>query len=57
MRVSVLNYAMYSAQVLFQNDNTFIYSEWGLTEWFEYENDVNHLLWSLQSVLKNISLC
>ncbi len=35
---------------LFQDDNTPIHRARGVTEWFdEYENDVNHMLWSSQS--------
>ncbi len=35
---------------LFQDDNAPIHRARGLTEWFdEYENDVNHILWPLQS--------
>lgn len=32
-----------------QDDNTPIHSAWGVTEWFEYENDVNHILWPSHS--------
>ena len=35
---------------LFQDDNAPIHRARGVTEWFdEYENDVNHMLWPLQS--------
>ncbi len=35
---------------LFQDDNAPIHRARGVTEWFDvYENDVNNLLWPLQS--------
>lgn len=35
---------------LFQDDSVPIHRAQGVTEWFyEYENDVNHILWPSQS--------